>query len=517
LLVYLQNASHNSEVPDTLLSRGIPGMIRKGKEFPFIVVAPILLPTSFWWNSDTINFVLEKVLKTYRVDSERIYASGFRDGGAAVRQLAIDFPNKFAAVVPVGAVGGRPSEAWAMYDTPSWSFHGESDSGSNVELPKKIVEAVQAAGGKAQLTILPKKGWNIADTVYSDPQIYFWMISHRRVPKATNLKRAQISFALLTGISASGDSVFSKDTILLPQQRKVTILIRNDAPVSAQVRARLEPHASFSVDTTWFDAAIPSNQSYSRTISLSLKERHSLSSLAPLVVSWEVRYAPEGMDPFTFSQRGNIAFVHSYSCPRTSKPVIVDGNLDSWGKLPIMVKTPAQILKRPQKYQGPESCWWSIGSCYDSSYVYVGIHVHDDTVLAKQNVYPWHQDGIEIRIDGRDYVHRTDKRKIEEFQDVLLVAFSPVISSAKPDLFDPERKMIPGLLWAARIVKDGYNEEIGIPVSYLNAMHRREWDSFRLNVAVNNWNDSTGGPQMWWNPDWRTETYMTGSGTFFRK
>ena len=63
----------------------------------------------------------------------------------------------------------------------------------------------------------------------------------------------------------------------------------------------------------------------------------------------------------------------------------------------------------------------------------------------------------------------------------------------------------------------GYAAEIAIPVSYLNKMQETEWEAFRLNVAVDDFDDSGNGLQLQWWPDWRRDHSILGSGTFFRQ
>jgi hypothetical protein len=76
----------------------------------------------------------------------------------------------------------------------------------------------------------------------------------------------------------------------------------------------------------------------------------------------------------------------------------------------------------------------------------------------------------------------------------------------------------PGIKAICVKTETGHNTEIAIPVSYLNEKQGGEWKQFRLNIAVNDF-DQIAGPlkALWWRPDWRGPQTYAGSGTFERK
>jgi hypothetical protein len=64
----------------------------------------------------------------------------------------------------------------------------------------------------------------------------------------------------------------------------------------------------------------------------------------------------------------------------------------------------------------------------------------------------------------------------------------------------------------------GHATEIAIPAKYLDEKQGGPWKAFRLNIAVNDF-DQVAGPlrALWWRPDWRSAATYAGSGTFERK
>ncbi len=125
------------------------------------------------------------------VDAARVYLTGNSMGGYGSWQLAMSLPDTFAAVVPVCG-GGMYWNAGKLKTTPIWAFHGQLDRVVFCEESQKMVNAVNAKGGSAKLTLFPEAQHNSWDPTYSDPEMWRWMFSHRRADKQENT--AQESF-----------------------------------------------------------------------------------------------------------------------------------------------------------------------------------------------------------------------------------------------------------------------------------------------------------------------------------
>ena len=63
----------------------------------------------------------------------------------------------------------------------------------------------------------------------------------------------------------------------------------------------------------------------------------------------------------------------------------------------------------------------------------------------------------------------------------------------------------------------GHAYEVSVPLSYIEAQQGKDWDRIRINIAVDDFDETTGPlAQLWWQPDWRDEANFPGSGTFRR-
>lgn len=186
----------------------------------------------------------------------------------------------------------------------------------------------------------------------------------------------------------------------------------------------------------------------------------------------------------------------------------VDGDLQDWGELPIIIQKPAFGFGQ-DVWQGLNDSWFRFGIRHHAGDVYIAIEVFDDEPHAIGNKFPWEQDGIEVRVDPRPQPLAANARLREE-SDFTIIATSPVDKGNENVLYKPAQ--IPeGTQALCVFTKDGYRAEIKVPRAYLQAAqeHNEAWQNLRINVAIDDHDpsnaDDASGAQIWWQPDWRKD------------
>jgi predicted peptidase len=169
-----------------LLKRdGLPKILDGFNSFPFIVVSP-QCPSSTEWYYDRTDTLLKQLLdivvQRYPVDTMRVYVTGYSMGGIGSWDLAIRYPRRFAAVLPISA---RREPSWdpcTMHDLPVWAFHGAKDDVVPLTKGQDVIDAFRACGGEAKFTVYPD-AWHDAWTrTYGNPDIYEWLLKQSRKP-----------------------------------------------------------------------------------------------------------------------------------------------------------------------------------------------------------------------------------------------------------------------------------------------------------------------------------------------
>jgi predicted peptidase len=183
LMLFLHGAGERGSDIEKVKVHGPPKIVQRKKDFPFIVVSP-QCPEDEWWTDKTEMLInlLDDIVARYDVDTERIYLTGLSMGGYGSWALASKYPDRFAAVVPICG-GGDPILARTLKDVPIWAFHGAKDSVVPVEESKRLVEAVNARGGNAKLTIYPDANHDSWTETYNNPKLYEWLLEHHRTSK----------------------------------------------------------------------------------------------------------------------------------------------------------------------------------------------------------------------------------------------------------------------------------------------------------------------------------------------
>ena len=149
-------------------------------DFPCVTFAPQCDEGKVWFDKiEALCDFCEMIKALPFVDVTRFYLTGNSMGGYGSWQLAMSMSNTFAAVIPVCG-GGMYWNASKLKTTPIWAFHGAKDRTVFCEESEKMVNAVNAKGGCAKLTVYPENAHNSWDDTYGNPDVWAWLFAQRR-------------------------------------------------------------------------------------------------------------------------------------------------------------------------------------------------------------------------------------------------------------------------------------------------------------------------------------------------
>jgi len=180
LVIFLHGSGEGGEDLSVLRHQGLPKLVAQGQKFPFILVSP-QAPTGYLLGTQIIE-VLDEVEAKYHVDADRVYLTGLSMGGNGTWFTALEFPDRFAAIVPIAATGD-PGGAARLRKLPTWYFMGGKDTNVTPGRAQQMVQAMKVAEVPFHFTLYPEAGhvetWEKA---YADPSLYEWMLAQRRAP-----------------------------------------------------------------------------------------------------------------------------------------------------------------------------------------------------------------------------------------------------------------------------------------------------------------------------------------------
>ena len=182
LVLFLHGAGERGDDLNMVEMHGIPKIINNGEEFPFITIAP-QCPAFQWWPEPvyvkTLILLIEEIINNYKVDTERIYATGLSMGGYGTLAIAKERPDLFSAIIPICG-GMDTTDIQKLKDIPIWLFHGDADEVVPVENSKLIYDILKPINTNIKLTIYEGVNHNSWDITYSNKKIYEWLLEKNK-------------------------------------------------------------------------------------------------------------------------------------------------------------------------------------------------------------------------------------------------------------------------------------------------------------------------------------------------
>ena len=143
-----------------------------------ISVAPQCYEDSWFSIFEQLQAFVQYVRDWDCVDKSRVYVVGASMGGYATWQLAMSRPEWFSAIIPICG-GGMYWNAGRLIHMGVWAFHGDEDITVLPEESKKMVNAVNANGGNAKLTIYEKTSHDAWTDTFENKDVWEWLLSHK--------------------------------------------------------------------------------------------------------------------------------------------------------------------------------------------------------------------------------------------------------------------------------------------------------------------------------------------------
>jgi predicted peptidase len=178
------------------------GIRRHAERWPVIAVFP-QAPPAHRWHGKVAHLALatlDRTLREFSTDADRVYLVGLSAGGNGVWNLAYRYPERFAALVAVcGWVKPTPERQEAILppdgrapypvvagrirSLPTWIWHGADDSVVSVGESRRMAEALRSAGAEVVYTELAGVGHEAWTPAFDSPGLPRWLLAQVR-PRA---------------------------------------------------------------------------------------------------------------------------------------------------------------------------------------------------------------------------------------------------------------------------------------------------------------------------------------------
>ena len=160
LLIYLHGAGERGLIHEHLYRHGVPKLIEEGAKFNAVILVPQCPEWAVWDNVvDDLKQLIDETMLRYAIKRDRVSLTGSSMGGYGTFAMGISYPTLFAGIAPV-AGGGMAWRAPKLVSTPVIAYHGAADDDVLPVCSSLMTDAVNKAGGKAELNLLEGLGHN---------------------------------------------------------------------------------------------------------------------------------------------------------------------------------------------------------------------------------------------------------------------------------------------------------------------------------------------------------------------
>ena len=168
---------HNTDMPALQMygpMRGaVPAESPESDEF---------LTTTGWRKTDPdVIRILDSVLQNYHADKNRVYLTGASMGGFGTWYYASEYPEKFAALLPVvGYPSVEQAEAVARAGIPVWVFSGGRDPAVETKYFFAGMNRMDELGANLRFTTEQDMFHDVWNRVYAGDDAYTWLLQYKK-------------------------------------------------------------------------------------------------------------------------------------------------------------------------------------------------------------------------------------------------------------------------------------------------------------------------------------------------
>ncbi|MBD0416964.1 carboxylesterase family protein [Oryzicola mucosus] len=180
LVVWLHGGDQGGSDIEKVKSSGLPKLIEDGKKFPFLVLSPQNPSEELLYPIEKVENLLRNIVAKHRVDPSRIYVVGYSRGGFGAWAMAEQFPESFAAVVPIAGGGNRHYLNRTNEKAAFWVFHGANDDVIPLSDSVVLYERLRTLKRNARLSVLEDVDHTgIEAAALNDQAMWDWLLEQK--------------------------------------------------------------------------------------------------------------------------------------------------------------------------------------------------------------------------------------------------------------------------------------------------------------------------------------------------
>ncbi len=184
LILFLHGRGERGDDLSLVKLYGLPALLAQGISLPALVAAP-QCPAESDWEEQTpaLSALLDDLSAHEPVDRSRVYLTGLSMGGRGAWKLAVEQPERFAAVVCAASrlpdAISDPARFRDLAGKPVWVFHGALDTVVPMDRHAALVQALRTGGADLRVTVYADAGHDSWSAAYREPELFPWLLAQK--------------------------------------------------------------------------------------------------------------------------------------------------------------------------------------------------------------------------------------------------------------------------------------------------------------------------------------------------
>ena len=253
------------------------------------------------------------------------------------------------------------------------------------------------------------------------------------------------------------------------------------------------------------------------------KSPAAYETLAPARAHWTLATTGAGGAALEIERESIVIPERIFEVARTPRPIRVDGDLSDWNALNFHADIPGE-REGDGEHRGVADGSFRFGVAHDGEFLYLGVRVRDDSLVAGGGRSVQEQDHVAIRVDARPDPERSRNQGLSAaYASGALQKHIWLLAPLGETRHDQIAELLAGLQpegvrSAVARSAGGYAAEFAIPSRALDERRGAAWDALRINVSVTDYDAGERGHAVL---NWRPERFggraVPGMGTFLRR
>jgi predicted peptidase len=179
LVIYLHGASCKGSNINRIKKYGLPYYVSKGNNYNFYIASPQCPANKSWLSDNWFEPLYNELISKYPIDKSRVYAVGMSMGGYGAWHLAMDYPEKIAAIAPLCGGCYDSTNICRISNIPVWAIHGVLDKSIPISETEILVSRLLNCNAPVKYTRVEDRGHNIAN-YFGRKEIYDWLLEQSK-------------------------------------------------------------------------------------------------------------------------------------------------------------------------------------------------------------------------------------------------------------------------------------------------------------------------------------------------